>query len=401
MFEFKMPMLGADMDQGILLEWKIAEGDSVSKGDIIASVETAKGVIDIETFVDGVVTELMVEPNSEVLVGSVMAMFQVENDSELAADKAATGSSIDANAPAQRNSKPTATKRTASAPMIAVRTSSSVTRVSPRARRLAREFNVDLANISGTGPSGSIVAEDIRFVSDSSPRAEKSSKAANKKSLMRRAIATAMSRAKREIPHYYLAHEIDVTEALAFLENWNKPHAITERILPAALFYKAIAVAANEFDSINGHFIDEQFATSRSVNLGIAISLRGGGLVSPCLKDAANKPLVDLMAELKDLVQRARTGGLKASELSDGTLTVSNLGDRGVNFIAGVIYPPQVALVGIGNVQEKPSVVGEEIVIRQIVNFSLSADHRVSDGHTGALFLRRVENFVIHPEDLM
>lgn len=431
MYEFKMPKLGADMDDGILLEWKMDLGDSVKKGDIVAVVETAKGAIDIESFVDGTVEKLVVQPGSSVEVGAVLAFFS--NVDAAIAEKDSSSQTTENSAFATPTSGNQSSSDSDSAVSANVSTETVHSnqrrfRASPLARKLANKLGVELATVSGTGPDGAIVAKDIQAAaaisqsSDFSPSSRipptqsvvvESEK--KRKLDMRETIAAVLSRSKREIPHYYLSHDIDVTESLEFLESWNGKHTVFERIIPALLFYKAIGVAATEFESINGTYgcakSDSQdgnktgslsrFKPESQVNLGIAISLRGGGLIAPCLSNVPSKSASDLMAELKQLVRRARTGGLRSSELSNATLTVTNLGDRGVDSVAGVIYPPQVALVGIGMIRQRPWVVNGKIEVRSIVTFSLSADHRVSDGHTGALFLRRIEKLLQTPEKLI
>ena len=400
MLEFKMPTLGADMDEGTLLEWNVAVGDTVKKGDIVAVVDTTKGAIDIEIFADGVIEKLLVEPGTEVPVGSDLAHVRTNE----------AGSDIEpAKAVATSNDKPaTATPTTAAAPTAKVesaaaspaRTRGPRIRVSPRARRLAKQLHVDLATVQATGPGGAITAGDVEAAGKLVKQTEHP-KAADPRQAMRNTISAAMSRSKREIPHYYLAHDVDVGALFSFLESWNENHPVAQRILPALLYYKAIGMAAAEFAAMNGSYTAGRFEPSPDVNLGIAISIREGGLIAPCLMDVPHKTAVDLMRELKQLVQRARKGGLRASEMSMGTLTVSNLGDRGVDFLAGVIYPPQVALVGIGSMRRQPWAVEDKVEVRPVIKLTLAADHRVSDGHTGALFLRRIEQLINSPEELM
>lgn len=217
---------------------------------------------------------------------------------------------------------------------------------------------------------------------------------------MRAAIAAAMARSKREIPHYYLAHEVDMSAAMTWLREANARREVTNRLLSSALLLKATARAAGEYPEFNGYFVDGAFVPAPGVHPGVAIALRGGGLVAPALHDAGTLPLDVLNARLIDLVRRARQGGLRTSEVSDPTLTVTILGDPGVQSVVGVIYPPQVALVGFGMVAERPWAAGGMLGVRPAVTVTLSADHRASDGHRGALFLRAIERHLQHPEDL-
>jgi pyruvate dehydrogenase E2 component (dihydrolipoamide acetyltransferase) len=206
---------------------------------------------------------------------------------------------------------------------------------------------------------------------------------------MRRAIAAAMARSKREIPHYYLGLEIDLSRALAWLEQENARRPITERLLPALLLIRAVALAVQEVPEMNGFWLEGGFQPSTAVHIGVAISLRQGGLVAPALHDADSATLAGLMAGLRDLVSRARAGSLRSSELTDPTITVTNLGEQGVDTVFGIIFPPQVALVGFGRISS-----------RGTLHASLSGDHRASDGHRGGLFLAAMDRRLQSPESL-
>ena len=216
---------------------------------------------------------------------------------------------------------------------------------------------------------------------------------------MRHAIATLMARSKREIPHYYLATTIDLSSALNWLADANAVRPVTERLLPAALLLKATSLAVADVPTMNG-FWDDGFRPSAAVHLGVAVSLRSGGLVAPAIHDADRLHLDLLMAALRDLVRRARAGTLRGSEMSDPTITVTNLGDQGVEEVFGVIYPPQVALVGFGNITERPWAAGGMLGVRPVVRATLAADHRVSDGHEGARFLGAIDRLLQAPEAL-
>lgn len=218
---------------------------------------------------------------------------------------------------------------------------------------------------------------------------------------MRQAIAAAMARSKREIPHYYLSHTLDFTAALTWLKATNKERGVKERLLPVILPLKAIARALGEFPELNGTYEEaDGFTPSVSIHLGFAIAMRGGGLVAPALHDTDRRALGELMAALRDLVGRVRSGGLRSSELRDPTITVTSLGDRGVDAVHGVIYPRQVAIVGVGTPSLRPWVVDGSVVPRTLVDITLAADHRVSDGHRGALFLAAVDRLLQDPEAL-
>jgi pyruvate dehydrogenase E2 component (dihydrolipoamide acetyltransferase) len=217
---------------------------------------------------------------------------------------------------------------------------------------------------------------------------------------MRRAIGDLMARSKRDIPHYYLSTTVDLGVAVGWLRDRNRELPVVERLVPAALLLKAAACAAREVPQLNGFWTDGQFVPAPEVHLGVAVSLRGGGLVAPAIHDAADLPLHELMARLRDLVARARAGRLRSSETTDPTITVTSLGDQGVEAVFGVIYPPQVALVGLGKVVERPWAVGGLLGVRPVVTATLSADHRASDGATGARYLAAFDRLLQKPEEL-
>jgi pyruvate dehydrogenase E2 component (dihydrolipoamide acetyltransferase) len=215
---------------------------------------------------------------------------------------------------------------------------------------------------------------------------------------MRRAIANAMTRSKREIPHYYLGTTIDMRRATAWLADENARRPVTTRLLPAALLLRAVALAAREVPEMNGFWVDGLFQAAGGVHVGIGIALRQGGLVAPALHDVDRKGLDEIMRDMLDLVKRVRAGTVRSSELSDATITVTNLGDQGVETVYGIIYPPQVALVGFGRIVERPWAVDGAVGVRPTVVCTLAADHRASDGHRGGRFLAAIDRLLQQPE---
>ncbi len=254
------------------------------------------------------------------------------------------------------------------------------------------ELGVDIETVAGSGPEGAVTLADVEQAAAAakvSPTrtAAVTDKVADKAAEMRRAIAAAMGRSKREIPHYYLSEPVPMRRATEWLAQANEGRPITARLLMAVLQLKAVALALRKFPEMNGYFRDGAFQPATAAHIGVAISLRQGGLIAPAIHDVGEKSLEQLMLDLADLVKRARAGSLRSSEMSDPTITVTNLGEQGVAAVYGVIYPPQVALVGFGRIGEQPWVENNALGVMPVATASLAADHRVSDGHRGALFL--------------
>jgi pyruvate dehydrogenase E2 component (dihydrolipoamide acetyltransferase) len=271
------------------------------------------------------------------------------------------------------------------------------TRVSPAARQRARALQVDLGAVQGRGPDGSIGVADVE-------RAAAGRRAAvtpaDRVTAMRSAIGAAMTRAKREIPHLYLSTAVDLTRSMTWLTAENQRRPVTERLLPVVLFIKAVARACVEVPALNGFWTDRGFTAGAGVHVGCAIALRGGGLVDPALHDVERKTLDVLAREFNDLVTRARAGGLRSSEMSDATITVTNLGDLGADSAYAIIYPPQVAIVAFGRIAERPWVIDGRIEPRTVVSVSVSADHRATDGREAGLLLAAIDRALQAPESL-
>lgn len=397
MADFTMPALGADMETGTVVEWKVRPGERVRSGDVIAVVETHKGAIDVECFLDGVIDEL-VPLGQELPVGAVLARVR---GAESAAAPAAPAPITPAS-PAAAPSHPSVTEPPAAPTPISKQQDAGHRRkVSPAARHQARALGLAPDTLNGTGVDGAVTLADVaRAASTAPPPAPTKPRSGFDPGQMRQAIAAAMGRSKREIPHYYLRSTVSFAGAQAWLSDWNRTREPADRLLPAVLLLKAAAKALAQFPQFNGWYVNGQFQPAPSVHLGWAIALRGGGLVAPAIHHADTLPLPALMAALRDLVQRARAGGLRSSELSDPTVTVTSLGDRGADEVLGVIYPPQVAILGFGRIVERPWVMQGQVLPQPVVSVSLAADHRVSDGHLGGQLLAAIDNALQSPDTL-
>ena len=447
-----MPALGADMEAGKVVQWLVKPGDQVHRGDIVAVVETEKSTIEIEIFQNGTVDELVVPEGGRVPVGAVLAHVTAREPASVpgAAPVATTATPAGVVAreprgrPSQTEVAPTAgrhalvesplvrhlaerlgvdldavqgsgpggsvtradVERAASAPPkesghtvpVGARPSSS-----PFARRLAGELGVDLAALRGSGPGGSIVEKDVRLAAAAARPDETTAEQGaleDRQAAMRRAIGALMARSKREIPHYYLSTTIEVSPAVSWLGEVNLDRPVTERLLLPVLLLKAAARAVRRVPEMNGFFVDGAFVPSEAVHLGVAISQRSGGVIAPAIHDVEQLSLDELMVRMRDLVTRARAGRLRSSEMSDSTITVTNLGDLEVDSVFGVIYPPQVALVGFGRMREQPWAENGMLGVRPCVVATLSADHRASDGIRGGRFLTEIDHLLQEPGNL-
>ncbi len=406
MSDFRMPSLGADMEAGTLIKWLKQPGDTVKRGDIVAEVDTDKGAIEIEVFEDGVLDAIVVEPGEKVPVGRTLARIRsaggpaAEPGGTPAPAPATPPAAAEAVSPAAAPSIPRVTEATpavtgaVAAPMP--RPSARVA-ASPAARRRAGELGVDLQLLKGSGPGGAITLADVEGAPTGAPAP---AVAPDRRQTMRRAIAAAMAKSKREIPHAYVTTTIDMSRTMDWLRAENQRRSIEDRLLPAALLLKAVASAVSDVPDVNGFWTEEQLQPSAPVHIGTAIVLRGGGLIAPALHDVDQRDLSAVMRGLSDLVARARAGALRGSELTDATITVTNLGDLGVEGVLGIIYPPQVAIVGFGRIVDRPWVIEGRIEARPVLSASLSFDHRAVDGHRAGLFLAAVDRRLQSPETL-
>lgn len=385
---FRMPSLGADMEAGVLVEWLKQPGDAVARGDIVAVVETQKGAIEVETFEAGVIERLLVTPGTSVPVGTPLAQLTGAGES-----------AMPRSPEPQPSAPPPPPLRTPTPfPPLPVTTATAHQPASPAARRLAAERGIALTAVTGSGPGGAVLLADIERA------AAKPSPSPQPRGLdvaqMRRAIAAAMARSNQDIPHYYLSTTVALARANAWLVDRNAGRPPERRLLLAALQLKAVALALRRLPEFNGFCLDGAFRPAEGIHIGTAVAIRGGGLVAPAIHDADRLSVDEMMTSLRDVVARAKSGRLRSSELADPTITVTSLGDRGVEGVFGVIYPPQVAIVGFGRPVERPWVVDGQVAPCTVMTATLAADHRVSDGHRGALLLSEIDRLLQEPGSL-
>ncbi|MGE0093246.1 MAG: dihydrolipoamide acetyltransferase family protein [Alphaproteobacteria bacterium] len=400
MGEFRMPSLGADMEAGTLIEWLKQPGDAIARGEVIAVVETQKGAIEIEVHESGVIESLLVPVGRTVPVGTALAIIRTP----------------DTLAPLQRptdagreHPQAVLSPAVASPPIERPKLiPSDGLKISPAARRFAAEKGIDVATISGSGPEGAIVFIDVENAwrqlqlapTLKQPIAVKAPGRGIDLAAMRGAIAAAMSRSNREIPHYYVQQAVDIGLAIDWLKLRNVGQPPERRLVLGALIVKSVALAMRTLPEFNGFFREGRFESSERVHIGNAIALRGGGLVAPAIHDADRLDLDEVMVKLRDLVNRVRAGRYRSSELIDPTVTLTSLGERGADALFPIINPPQVAIIAAGTPARRPWLVGDAIMARPVMQLSLAADHRVSDGHRGALLLADITCRLTEPDKL-
>ena len=393
MSDFRMPSLGADMDKGKVVEWLKKPGDHIARGDVVAVVETQKGAFEIEVFEEGVLSEILVAVGSEVPVGAVLARI----DGVGAAPPAAAPPLMPPppEPPVRPAPPPTPTP---APPTVPAPAPGERLRISPAAARRALELGVDVRGLRGSGPQGAIAVADVEAAAKQP--AAPSPRRGFDPAAMRQAIALAMARSKREIPHYYLSLPIDMGRALEWLADANARRDVERRLLPGVLLLKATALALRRVPELNGFWVGGAPKLSTAIHLGWAISLRGGGLIAPAIRDADKLTIDQAMSALRDLVMRARTARIRGSEMMDPTITVTSLGERGAESVLGVIYPPQLAILGFGAAREAPAVVAGQVAIRPLIRATLSGDHRATDGEAGSRLLSAIDGLLQKPEDL-
>jgi len=400
MIKFQMPNLGADMEAGTLVEWRKKPGDALQRGDIIADVETQKGLIEIEVFDEGTLEKLLVKEGEKVPVGSVLALINdgkteetisVVPDEE--APKTETHPIVEVEEKIEKKSDP-----------------GERIKISPLARTIADANQIDISLLKGTGPEGSIVKEDVEnAISEGEKPIKEDEKEAEvikdiavkpagpASESIRMAVAAAMSKSNREIPHYYLEKRMDMSKAMDWIKAANKERPVKNRILPVALLIKAVAKALDEVPDLNSTW-ENGLRRKNEINIGFVVSLRSGGIVVPAILQADSKTVDEIMETMNDLIPRARAFKLRSSELSHSTFTITSIGEGGADKVYGLIYPPQVGIVGFGEISQQPFAEDGMLGIRSVVDVTLAADHRATDGLIGSKFLAAINRYLQNPE---
>jgi pyruvate dehydrogenase E2 component (dihydrolipoamide acetyltransferase) len=406
--EVVMPKMGYDMTEGTIVRWVKQEGDEVKYGEVIAEVETSKVTVEVEAYGSGVLRKIIVPEGQTVPVGEVVAII-ADRDEQL--------SGVEEKTPRAVREAPTPATRPAEAGVGVKEEGASRIAASPVARQMARQQGVDLKLVRGTGPGGRIIKEDVEAFLKKGPAevprpapvpAAAAPAAApheipfqeRELSRIRQTIARRMAESKRVAPHFYVTSDIDMTEALKLRQSLNALHEERGKISVTDMLVKAAARTLQEFPEVNASFAEGKLRVYQRINIGIAVAL-DQGLVTPVIADCDKKPLSHIAHEAKELVERARTGRLKAEHLTPGTFTISNLGMFDVEEFVAVINPPEAAVLAVGSVTARPVVVDGEVKAADRMKVTLSADHRVLDGVVAARFLQRFKLFLEQPLHLV
>lgn len=417
--EITMPKLSDTMTDGTLVKWHKKENDAVKPGDIIAEVETDKATQELEAFEPGTVAKIVAAEGQKVTVGGLIVVLAKPGEKVADVAKAAIGRSSGAPTTAAANSKKGDTPKAAAAAPAGQVSAAPVPvaapalhgqegapiRVSPLARKMAAEKGINLAGITGSGPDGRIVKRDVlaapagsAFVSASATAPVPTEVLETKTiplSNMRQTIARRLLEAKQSIPHFYVSIDVQMDNLLALRKSAN------EQLAPAKLtvtdfITRAVAVAVTQIPAINASFGGTQIVRHGSVHVGIAVAIEDG-LVVPVLKDAQTKNLRQISGEIKQLAELARSRKLKADQMTGSTITISNLGMYGIKEFTAIINPPEAAILAIGGTQARPVVKNGALAVGQVMTVTLSADHRVVDGATGAEFLSKLQALLENP----
>ena len=388
-----MPKLTDTMEEGVLLAWKKHEGDPVQAGEALAEIETDKALMDLEAFASGILRKILVQDGATVMSGTLIGVIggadeditSALTDRITAAPSAGIGTKT--SAPPAAGPAPTSPASLPGTRFIA----------SPRAKALAADRGIDLSTITGTGPGGRIVEEDVANVK-APPTPMLQDGTDQPLSQMRKAIARATTQSKAPVPHFYLTSEIDMEQAERFRDQFK--HNRTTHPSVTDLLIKASAIALTRHPEINVSFTGQAIRRHAHLDIGIAVGI-DDGLITPVIRNCGAKSLDDISTESRTLIDRARDKRLQPQEYTGATFSISNLGMFDVeNFIA-VLIPPQAASIAVGAIHDAPVVKDGTVKAGRRMKVTLSCDHRALDGVQGAGFLKEFKRILEHPSELL
>ncbi len=420
-----MPKLSPTMEEGQIGGWSKKEGDAVAIDDLLAEVETDKATMEFRSFDQGTLLKILAPAGSVVKLGQPVAILGQAGE-DIASLVASLPSGAGASAPPAA-APPAAAPPAAAPPAARVPASSpspsGVTipepaadgrvKASPYVRKLARERGLSLATLAGSGPNGRIVARDLDGAKPAAAPAGggAGSDAARAEpevrplSMMRKTIARRLTESKQTVPHFYLTIDVDAEALSALRERINEDlHASLGESAPKVslndLILKAVAIGLVRVPTCNAQFTPDAILVHRRVDLSVAVAV-DEGLVTPVVRDADRKSVLEISTEVRELASRARQKKLRPEEMANGTFSVSNLGMFGIDEFSAVINPPEGAILAIGQVRREPVVRGDAVVPGKKLAMTLSCDHRVIDGAVGATFLKALRGLLEHPSQIL
>ena len=384
-----MPKLTDTMEEGVLLEWKKREGDSVQAGEALAEIETDKAVMDLEAFASGILRKILVQNGETGESGKLLGVIGE-------ADEDITEALSDKVMPVASTSAKPAAASTTSPGTSPISTGERRVIASPRAKALATKRGIDLSTVIGTGPGGRIVEEDVANMQE---LAVSAMPAGTDQPLtqMRKAIARATVQSKAPVPHFYLTREIDMEAAEQFRRQFKKDRQSHPSLTD--LLIKAVALALRKHSGLNVSYVGEAIRRYERVDIGVAVGMEDG-LITPVIRDCGAKTLEMISSESRALIERAKLKRLQPQEYSGATFSISNLGMFGVDNFLAVLIPPQAASLAVGAVRDVPIIVDGTVKAGRRMQVTLSCDHRAIDGVMGAKFLMELKRILEHPQEL-
>jgi pyruvate dehydrogenase E2 component (dihydrolipoamide acetyltransferase) len=401
-----MPKLSDAMTEGRLLQWLKKEGDRVQGGDVLASIETDKAEIELESFGSGVLRKILVADGDMVPVGTLIAIVAEPDDDISAFLSGAAPAKVETKAPTGAAPAPAAPPKAEA--KAAPAAESGWIPASPIARRMAREAGVDLAKIAGSGPGGRILERDV----ESHVAAQAQDKGGadvpvgarefedKELSTIRKTIAGRMLQSKAPIPHFTVTVEADMGAAQELRTSLNAVDPAADKLSVNHILIKAVALALKRHPAINAVYHDGKVRLFSRAHIGVAVALEDG-LIVPVIRECERKSLGEIAREAKGLIDRARSKKLRPEEYSGGTFAISNLGMYDVVEFTAVIDPAHGAILAVGAIEEKPVVLNGQIVVRHRMRLTGSFDHRIIDGAMGAKFLQEVKKILENPVQLL
>ena len=407
-----MPRMGYDMQEARIVQWLKAEGDHVNLGEDIAEIETDKAIIPMPSIGTGTLLKVLAAEGDTVPVGQLLAVIgepgETISPEALAGAAPAASASPDPEPPSPtvRNGPSTGPGPTGAEATGSGRTGAEGgVRASPLARKLAAEHGVDLTHVTGTGPGGRVTEADVEAYAKQllAEAAETTTRTETAPlSRMRLAIARLTSHSKTEIPHFYMAIEVSADAALDLRSQVNpKLQSQNVRLSVNDMVVRACAMALEKYPTLNASFAGDSLLFHPSINIGVVVDMDREGIMVPALLECQEKSILELSTAGRDLVRRAKENALRPEELTSATFCISNLGSLGVYTFSAVVHPPNAAILAVGAIRKEPVVRGDEIVAGQVMNLTLSVDHRVEDGVTAARFLGELKRLLERPEELL